>query len=50
MNIEVGLATGYELTPVMPLVRFKKGKFFLTPIYNPKGDNGFLIGFEQKIK
>ena len=50
MNIEVGLATGYELAPVLPLVRFKKGKFFLTPIYNPKGDNGFIIGFEQKIK
>ena len=50
MNIEVGLTTGYELAPVVPLVRFKKGRYFLTPIYNPKGDSGFVIGFEYKIK
>ena len=30
IDIEVGMATGYELAPVVPLIRFKKGKFFIT--------------------
>lgn len=50
MNIEVGMATGYDLALVVPLIRFKKGKFFITPIYNPKGDSGLILGFEQRIK
>lgn len=50
MNIEIGMATGYELAPVVPLIRFKKGRYFLSPIYNPKGDSGVVIGFEYKIK
>ena len=49
-NIEIGMATGYDLAPVVPLIRIKKGKFFITPIYNPKGDSGLIFGFEQRIK
>ena len=50
MNIEVGLTTGYRLAPLVPLIRFKKDNYFLAPIYNPKGDNGIVIGFEIKLK
>ena len=50
MNIEIGLATGYKLAPVVPLIRFKKDNYFLSPIYNPNGDSGIVIGFEYKIK
>ena len=32
-NIELGLVTGYQSEDILPMVRYKSGRFFLSPAY-----------------
>ena len=48
-NIERGLVTGYDSEDILPMVRYKSGRFFLSPAYEKhNGDKnyGVVIGWE----
>ncbi len=48
-NIEIGLVTGYKTADVLPMIRYKAGRFFLSPAYEKhNGDEnyGIVLGWE----
>jgi len=45
--IDLGFATGYSTTDVVPVVRFKYKKFFVMPGYD--GKEGIALGIEIPI-
>ncbi len=48
-NVELGLVTGYEKYPVVPLFRLKKDMFFIAPAYELGGKYGAVLGIEYKF-
>tara|TARA_S200000501_G_scaffold298468_1_gene285027 strand:+ start:291 stop:602 length:312 start_codon:yes stop_codon:yes gene_type:complete len=45
-GFEIGLVTGYDYSKVVPMIRYKKDNWFISPAYE-KGDNyGIVIGIE----
>jgi hypothetical protein len=49
-NVELGLVSGYEKYPVVPLFRLKKDIFFIAPAYELDGRFGAVLGIEYKFK
>ena len=47
-NIEYGLITGYSGGDILPMVRYKKDKFFIAPAYEMSGNYGLVIGIEYE--
>ena len=47
-NIEYGLVTGYSGGNILPMVRYKKNKFFIAPAYEMSGNYGLVIGIEYE--
>jgi hypothetical protein len=48
-NIELGLVTGYQSKDILPMVRYKSGRFFLSPAYEKHNGNknyGVTVGWE----
>jgi hypothetical protein len=48
-NIELGLVTGYQSEDILPMVRYKSGRFFLSPAYEKHNGNnnyGVTVGWE----
>ena len=43
---EVGLVTGYTYSDVVPMIRYKKDNWFITPAYEKNGTLGRVIGLE----
>ena len=43
---EVGLVTGYTYADVVPMIRYKKNNWFITPAIESNGRKGIVIGFE----
>ena len=48
-NIEYGVVTGYSGGDILPMVRYKKDKFFIAPAYEMSGNYGIVIGLEFKL-
>lgn len=46
-SIELGLVTGYKSNDVLPMIRYKRDKFFISPAYETTSNNlGVVIGME----
>ena len=48
-NIELGLVTGYKSNDILPMIRYKAGRLFVSPAYekhNGKENYGVVIGWE----
>ena len=43
---EVGLVTGYTYSDVVPMIRYKKDNWFITPAVESNGSKGIVIGLE----
>ena len=43
---EVGLVTGYTYSDVVPMIRYKKDNWFITPAVESGGNKGIVIGLE----
>ena len=43
---ELGLVTGYTYSDVVPMIRYKKNNWFITPAYERNGTLGIVIGLE----
>ena len=41
---ELGLVTGYTYSDVVPMIRYKKNNWFITPAYERNGTLGIVIG------
>ena len=45
----MGLVTGYDHGTIVPMIRYKAGRFFLSPAYekhNGDGNYGIVLGWE----
>jgi len=50
-NFEVGLVTGYSGADVIPMIRYIKNSWFISPSYEWNKENiGITIGYEVKLK
>ena len=45
-NIELGLVTGYSGNEIVPMIRYVKDNFFISPAYESNGRYGITIGYE----
>ena len=45
-NFETGLVTGYSGMDVVPLVRYIKNGWFVSPSYEVNGNVGLVFGYE----
>ena len=43
---ELGLVTGYTYSDVVPMIRYKKNNWFITPAVESGGNRGIVIGLE----
>ena len=43
---EIGLVTGYTYSDVVPMIRYKKDKWFISPAIEKNGSKGFVVGVE----
>ena len=43
---ELGLVTGYTYADIVPMVRYKKDNWFITPAIESNGRKGIVIGLE----
>mgnify|MGYP003625219278 FL=1 len=43
---ELGLVTGYTYNNVVPMIRYKKNNWFITPAIEKSGKKGLVIGIE----
>jgi len=43
---EVGFVTGYTYADVVPMIRYKKNNWFITPAIESNGRKGLVIGLE----
>ena len=50
VELEVGLVTGYSGADIAPMLRVKKGNWFMSPTYETTGNNvGIVFGYEFKL-
>ena len=50
-NIELGLVTGYSGNDIVPMIRYIKNGFFISPAYEHNENNyGITIGFETVLR
>ena len=48
-GFELGLVTGYSHNNIVPMVRYKKNNWFVSPAVETDGTTGVVIGYEFKI-
>ena len=49
-GFELGLVTGYDHNKIVPMVRYKKNNWFVSPALETDGNIGIVIGLEFKIE
>ena len=49
-GLELGLVTGYESEDILPMIRYKRNNWFISPGYEVDGTYGIVIGLEFKLK
>ena len=49
-NIELGIVTGYSSNEIVPMIRYVKNNFFISPAYETNGNYGITIGIELGLK
>ena len=50
VELEVGLVTGYSGADIAPMLRIKRGNWFMSPTYETISNNvGFVFGYEFKL-
>ncbi len=45
-GFELGFVTGYIYSDVIPMIRYKKNNWFITPAYEKGGRKGLVFGVE----
>ena len=45
-GFELGFVTGYTYSDVIPMIRYKKNNWFITPAYEKGGRKGLVVGVE----
>ena len=45
-GFEIGLVTGYTYADIVPMIRYKKNNWFITPAIEKGGNKGIVIGLE----
>ena len=45
-GFEIGLVTGYTYADIVPMIRYKKNNWFITPAIEKGGNKGLVIGLE----
>jgi len=45
-GFELGLVTGYTYADVVPMLRYKKDKWFIAPAIERNGNKGLVLGLE----
>ena len=45
-GFELGLVTGYSGNDILPMVRYKKNNWFISPAYETSGNYGITLGLE----
>jgi len=45
-GFELGLVTGYSSNDILPMIRYKKNNWFISPAYETDGNYGITIGLE----
>jgi len=50
VELEVGLVTGYSGAEIVPMLRVKRGNWFMSPAYETTSNNvGLVFGYEFKL-
>ena len=49
-GLELGLVTGYESKDILPMIRYKRNNWFISPGYEVDGTYGVVMGLEFKLK
>ena len=50
VELEVGLVTGYSGADIAPMLRVKRGNWFMSPAYETTSNNvGLVFGYEFKL-
>ena len=50
VELEVGLVTGYSGADIAPMLRVKRGNWFMSPTYETTSNNvGLVFGYEFKL-
>mgnify|MGYP001165639840 FL=1 len=49
-GFELGLVTGYSHDKIVPMVRYKKNNWFISPALETDGNVGIVVGLEFKIE
>ena len=50
LNFEIGLVTGYTSHDVLPMIRYIKNNWFVTPAYEKSNGLGLTVGYEFTLK
>ena len=45
-GFELGLVTGYTYDNIIPMMRYKKDKWFIAPAMEKNGNKGLVLGLE----
>ena len=45
-GFELGLVTGYTYDNIIPMMRYKKDKWFIAPAIEKNGNKGLVLGLE----
>jgi len=45
-GFELGLVTGYSSNDILPMIRYKKNNWFISPAYEIDGKYGIILGLE----
>ena len=45
-GFEIGLVSGYTYNNIVPMIRYKKNNWFITPSIEKNGKKGFVLGLE----
>ena len=47
---EIGVVTGYSHNKIVPMIRYKKNNWFVSPALETDGNIGIVLGLEFKIE
>jgi hypothetical protein len=52
-TIDTTIVTGYQVSPIQPMIRFKRNNFYIVPMYERYINDinyGIVIGYEVRIR
>tara|TARA_R100001244_G_C5076454_1_gene112721 strand:- start:114 stop:329 length:216 start_codon:yes stop_codon:yes gene_type:complete len=49
-GFELGVVTGYKSQDIVPMIRYKRNNWFISPAWESDGNMGVVVGLEFKLK